>query len=164
MPSNDSITHWECPKCGRVGASGHGHAPPWTSAFEHRPQPCDGEPIQRTYVAVDAIGQLFERIRDEGAPWINLSDDDLHAAIDMAHDRGDTRMVGLISYELGRRAGRAAEREGVVDLAAIPLAERRCDQCSARVDEQSLIEIEGAWICPDCDPCNAEVEDEEDEQ
>lgn len=52
---------------------------------------------------------LYEAIRDERVLWINLSNNELNAAIDVAHERADTRTVRLISYQLGWRAGRGIE-------------------------------------------------------
>lgn len=68
MVSGRTIRRWECPECGRIfgsaafssALSGEAigatrHSPKWTPEFERNPKPCDGTPIERSYVATEAL-------------------------------------------------------------------------------------------------------------
>ena len=63
-PSGRTIRRWECPECGRIFGSAPvsdevigatQHSPRWSPEFERNPKPCDGTPIEREYVATEAL-------------------------------------------------------------------------------------------------------------
>lgn len=68
LSSGRTIRRWECPDCGRIfgsaafssALSGEAigatqHSPRWSPEFERNPKPCDGTPIEREYVATEAL-------------------------------------------------------------------------------------------------------------
>ncbi len=54
---SDTITRWECPKCGRDAALGH-------ITFD-----CPGVPVERTYVAVDYVESAIAFLRWPDLDW-----------------------------------------------------------------------------------------------
>ncbi len=66
---SDTITRWECPKCGRADAN---H---WDDEDTYN---CPGVPVERTYVAVDALREALALVR--GLADQQAMPDDWHEA------------------------------------------------------------------------------------